>query len=132
VFEQVDPILQELAPPFEHLVAGVREFLSGFANLVSLFGENPSISGAILCWENRFASSTVSSASIAGPSASWMIYPSMFSSTSEPPICAGFMYTTRECGDDGLRQSMISRRNGVRDVRRRPGSPADTRERPRY
>ena len=56
----------------------------------------------------------------------------MFSSTSEPPICAGFMNTTRENGDDGLRQSMISRRNGVRDVRHRPGSPAETRESTRY
>ena len=56
----------------------------------------------------------------------------MFSSTSLPPICAGFMNTTREYGEDGLRQSMISRRKGVREVRHRPGSPAETRERTRY
>ena len=42
------------------------------------------------------------------------------------------MNTTRENGEDGLRQSMISRRNGVRDVRHRPGSPAETRESTRY
>jgi hypothetical protein len=56
----------------------------------------------------------------------------MLSSSSEPPICAGFMNTTREKGDDGLRQSISSRRKGVRDVRHRPGSPAETRDSTRY
>jgi hypothetical protein len=61
-----------------------------------------------------------------------MMYPNMFNSSSDPPICAGFTNTTRENGEDGLRQSMISRRKGVREVRHRPGSPAETRDSTRY
>src|SRR5271165_2712329 len=56
----------------------------------------------------------------------------MFNSSSEPPICAGLTNTTRENDDEGERQSMISRRNGVREVRQRPGSPAETRDSTRY
>jgi hypothetical protein len=41
---------------------------------------------------------------------------------SVPPICAPFMSATRCTGEDGDRQSMISRRYGVRAVRQRPGS----------
>jgi hypothetical protein len=41
---------------------------------------------------------------------------------SVPPICAPFIRATRCTGDAGDRQSMISRRYGVRSVRQRSGS----------
>src|ERR1035438_27489 len=38
---------------------------------------------------------------------------SKLGSSSDPPIYTGLTNTTRENGEDGLRQSMISRRNGA-------------------
>jgi hypothetical protein len=49
-----------------------------------------------------------------------------------PPICAPFMKTVRSTGDDGERQSMISRRYGVRSVRQGPGSAEARCESARY
>ena len=40
--------------------------------------------------------------------------------------------TARSTGDDGDRQSMISRRYGVREVRHSPGSPEATDESMRW
>jgi hypothetical protein len=45
--------------------------------------------------------------------------------TSVPPICAAFMNTTSSTSDVVDRQSMISRRYGVRSVRQGPGSALD-------
>src|ERR671918_1704452 len=81
-----------------------------------------SISGSIRCLELRLASSTVGATAIIGPGAWWMTYPIHELPHSVPPICAPFIRATRCTGEDGDRQSMISRRYGVRWVRQRPGS----------
>jgi hypothetical protein len=61
-----------------------------------------------------------------GPGAIAMTYPIQLFPLSVAPICEPFMKVTRWIGEDGDRQSMISRRYGVREVRHCPGSADDT------
>ena len=84
------------------------------------------ISGSIRYFELRLAISTVGCTGIIGPGVWWMTYPIQLLPHSVPPICAPFMNATRSIRDDGERQSMISRKYGVRSVRQRPCS-ADAR-----
>lgn len=74
------------------------------------------------CFELRLAISTVGWTAIIGPCAWWITYPIQLFPHSVPPICAPFMNAVRSTGDDGERQSMMSRRYGVRSVRHGPGS----------
>src|SRR3990172_6869112 len=61
-----------------------------------------------------------------GPGAIAMTYPIQLFPLSVAPICDPFMKVTRWTGEDGERQSMISRKYGVREVRHCPGSADDT------
>ena len=71
---------------------------------------------------SRFAMSRVGCTSRAGPGHRWMIAPNQFSTTSVFPIWLPNISTTRRHGLLGLRQSIGSRRYGVRSVRHGPGS----------
>ena len=79
-------------------------------------------SGSSRCRFNRFAMSIVGCTSNDGAGHRWMIAPSQFSTTSVLPIWLPNISTTRRHGDPGLRQSIGSRRYGVRSVRQGPFS----------